>query len=205
MSGSSGNGMGATTRQNVTLSDIDGSRLGSQELTAADLAERFSLTPREVVRAAERGELPCTWWGTRPVFASADIEQWMEDQSYRPQSRVVVENIDPLQQPVPYQRADGRWSVRLICPDGRKRRFVSRGPREGYDEQYGSSRRAGLSMRTRYNVLTRDGHRCVYCGATPQDDRLQIDHKVPVSKGGSDDMENLVTACRTCNLGKADS
>jgi len=33
---------------------------------------------------------------------------------------------------------------------------------------------------------------------------LVIDHIVPVASGGSDDQENLATACEECNFGKSD-
>ncbi|WP_412067170.1 HNH endonuclease [Rubrivirga sp. IMCC43871] len=49
---------------------------------------------------------------------------------------------------------------------------------------------------TRRNVIRRDGHRCVYCGAT---ERLTIDHVRPKSRGGKDTWENLVAACTPCN------
>ena len=49
---------------------------------------------------------------------------------------------------------------------------------------------------TRRNVLRRDGHRCVYCGAT---ERLTLDHVLPKSRGGPDAWENLVAACTPCN------
>lgn len=34
---------------------------------------------------------------------------------------------------------------------------------------------------------------------------LHVDHVVPVSTGGSDDVGNLITSCSDCNLGKSDS
>lgn len=64
--------------------------------------------------------------------------------------------------------------------------------------------RAGMSTRRRWLVLERDGHRCRYCGATPEDKQLVVDHIVPVAAGGSDEMDNLATACVDCNAGKAD-
>jgi 5-methylcytosine-specific restriction endonuclease McrA len=51
-------------------------------------------------------------------------------------------------------------------------------------------------------VWERDGHACVYCGATKA---LSGDHIVPLSQGGSNALTNLATACRPCNLSKASS
>jgi hypothetical protein len=64
--------------------------------------------------------------------------------------------------------------------------------------------RKPLSKRTRFEVFKRDGFRCVYCGATPNDGPQHVDHVIPVAEGGTDDPANLVTACASCNLGKSD-
>lgn len=63
--------------------------------------------------------------------------------------------------------------------------------------------RRPLSPRTRFDVLTRDGHRCAYCGKTATAAELHVDHRISKKDGGSDEMDNLVTACRDCNLGKS--
>jgi len=57
---------------------------------------------------------------------------------------------------------------------------------------------------TRWQLLERDGFRCVYCGGTPIYNAvvLQADHIVPLSKGGSNKMSNVVTACSDCNYAK---
>lgn len=60
-----------------------------------------------------------------------------------------------------------------------------------------------VSKRLRFEVFRRDNHACRYCGATPPDAKLTIDHVVPESLGGSDDPSNLVTACAGCNGGKS--
>lgn len=57
----------------------------------------------------------------------------------------------------------------------------------------------------RYDVLKRDGFRCRVCGATVSDGaKLEVDHIIPVSKGGKSTMDNLQTLCERCNRGKRD-
>lgn len=61
-----------------------------------------------------------------------------------------------------------------------------------------------LGKGLRFEILTRDGFRCRYCGATAEVATLHIDHVLPRSMGGRDDRANLVTACADCNSGKSD-
>lgn len=61
-----------------------------------------------------------------------------------------------------------------------------------------------LSKRLRFEVLKRDGFRCRYCGASSLSVLLHVDHVIPRAEGGTDDPENLMTACAPCNLGKSD-
>ncbi len=57
---------------------------------------------------------------------------------------------------------------------------------------------------TRKNIFTRDGHRCMYCGAKKQGAELELEHVIPKSRGGKKSWENLVAACRKCNSRKND-
>jgi hypothetical protein len=66
-----------------------------------------------------------------------------------------------------------------------------------------AAKRKGVSPRTRFEVFKRDGFRCVYCGATPIESPLHVDHVKPVAEGGGNEPTNLVTACRACNGGKS--
>jgi hypothetical protein len=52
----------------------------------------------------------------------------------------------------------------------------------------------------RERIFYRDKYTCQYCGAV--NEPLQCDHVFPVSRGGSNDESNLVTACKPCNLSK---
>ena len=65
-------------------------------------------------------------------------------------------------------------------------------------------KRKQLSNKLRFEVFKRDGFKCQYCGAAAPDVKLHIDHVNPVSRGGSDNIKNLVTSCESCNLGKSD-
>ena len=53
-------------------------------------------------------------------------------------------------------------------------------------------------------LYARDRHVCAYCGSVFRDKDLSRDHVHPVSKGGKDVWENVVTACKSCNNRKAD-
>jgi len=63
------------------------------------------------------------------------------------------------------------------------------------------TKRKGISQKVRFEVFKRDGFSCQYCGKTANV-TLEIDHIMPISKGGTNDFENLITACYECNRGK---
>jgi 5-methylcytosine-specific restriction endonuclease McrA len=54
----------------------------------------------------------------------------------------------------------------------------------------------------RRNIFIRDHYTCQYCGRTPKEDDLTIDHIIPKSRGGRTVWENVVLACTTCNTAK---
>lgn len=65
-------------------------------------------------------------------------------------------------------------------------------------------KRKPITKTTRFEVFKRDSFTCQYCGRKAPDVLLVIDHIEPVSKGGTNDILNLITACRDCNSGKSD-
>lgn len=56
-----------------------------------------------------------------------------------------------------------------------------------------------IPSKVRAYIFERDEYSCNRCGAT---DRLAIDHIHPVSKGGTNDIENLQILCHACNSQK---
>ena len=66
-------------------------------------------------------------------------------------------------------------------------------------------RKTNIPRGLRHEVFKRDGYKCVECGASKDDGAtLHVDHKIPVSKGGTDELDNLQTLCSDCNLNKSD-
>lgn len=55
---------------------------------------------------------------------------------------------------------------------------------------------------TRRNIFHRDRNRCQYCGRIYPQRKLNLDHVVPVSRGGGSSWENVVCACIRCNTRK---
>lgn len=66
------------------------------------------------------------------------------------------------------------------------------------------ARRKSTGKRLRFSVFHRDHFTCQYCGAQPPDVVLVCDHIHPVAKGGESTIDNLITACESCNAGKSD-
>jgi hypothetical protein len=58
----------------------------------------------------------------------------------------------------------------------------------------------------RFKTFIKDNFSCRYCGRSPMEHKivLHCDHILPRSKGGEDTLDNLITACEDCNMGKLD-
>ena len=55
-------------------------------------------------------------------------------------------------------------------------------------------------IRLRFKVLMRDKFTCQYCGRKAPEVVLEVDHVFPQSKGGKDEMDNLVVLVGTVIL-----
>ncbi len=59
--------------------------------------------------------------------------------------------------------------------------------------------RVYISKVTKVLLYTKQKHKCMYCGNTFSEHYLHIDHKTPVSDGGSNKPANLQLLCGPCN------
>ena len=63
-------------------------------------------------------------------------------------------------------------------------------------------RRKSFSPELKKEIFKGQAGKCMYCGRKPGIDLMDIDHKNPMAKGGSDQNRNLQLICRTCNTRK---
>lgn len=64
--------------------------------------------------------------------------------------------------------------------------------------------RAKVSNKMRFSIYERDGHKCRKCGISDRYADLEIDHIIPIAKGGKSTYDNLQTLCHKCNVEKGD-
>lgn len=72
---------------------------------------------------------------------------------------------------------------------------------EGLEQDEGKKRER-IPEKVRMDAWRRDEGRCVECGSK---ERLEFDHLIPVSKGGSNTLRNIQLLCENCNRRKSDS
>ena len=70
---------------------------------------------------------------------------------------------------------------------------------------YTKTKKGLASPKRRYELLKKYDYTCQYCGREAPYVELEIDHIVPLSKGGTNKIENLIVSCWECNIGKSDS
>ncbi len=65
--------------------------------------------------------------------------------------------------------------------------------------------RGKVSNKIRFSIYKRDNYRCRYCGISDRFADLEIDHIIPIAKGGKSNYNNLQTLCKKCNMEKGSS
>ncbi|RKD32105.1 HNH endonuclease [Thermohalobacter berrensis] len=59
--------------------------------------------------------------------------------------------------------------------------------------------------RDKLYIYNRDNKECFFCGKKLKFKQITLDHLLPLSKGGTNDIFNLVTSCKKCNKIKGNS
>lgn len=88
--------------------------------------------------------------------------------------------------------------------DRKYRREYNRHSAAIYRRKHPEHVRARNKLRDRNAIkalLIEQGGHCGYCGITLHDD-AEIDHIIPLSRGGTSEPDNLIACCRRCNMQK---
>ncbi len=64
--------------------------------------------------------------------------------------------------------------------------------------------RGHLGFAKMMRIVRRDDYRCQHCQKKLQDNEVEFDHIIPVSKGGSSEEHNIRLTCFDCNRDKSD-
>lgn len=87
----------------------------------------------------------------------------------------------------------GRWCKG--CYFGQRRRAIQKRKKR----KYGTIQ--GIHTEEQWqDLLIKCKHRCFGCGLNTK--RLTRDHIIPISKGGNDNIENVLPLCKSCNSSK---
>ena len=70
------------------------------------------------------------------------------------------------------------------------------------DDDKPKRKRKPISQNIKDKVWRRDGGKCVECGSK---EKIEFDHIIPFSKGGTDTYRNLQILCEKCNRSKSDN
>ena len=139
-----------------------------------------------------------------PEMLIANLESVWRQLGYPPGKRQIATLGDKISES-PYKRHWG--SVHAACEalaafhEGK----ISR--EQLVEGNTGEPVRRTIPLKDRWAVLKRDNYRCAKCGASPSSDHkvvLEVDHIVPVARGGGNAISNLQTLCQSCNQGKKD-
>lgn len=71
------------------------------------------------------------------------------------------------------------------------------------ERRFTSEPRPAVDPEMKRTLLRESNGRCVYCGEFLTLETMRVDHRVPVSEGGSSHTLNLQALCQMCNAGKS--
>jgi hypothetical protein len=133
--------------------------------------------------------IPRAQQGHRPSVAASPRYQVVKDEIKRILIGVVAQLINPKW-----------WLYGLFEELGASKAFLQKFKGMGDIQIRTAILRSQLSQAKRFAILKRDNYTCRYCHRTGVP--LEVDHVIPLYKGGTNDDSNLVAACHECNHGK---
>jgi 5-methylcytosine-specific restriction endonuclease McrA len=177
---------GATTSGIAVVNDQKGQVVWAAELTHRGAAIRKALTGRRAVRHARRQRK--TRYCPKRCANRRRPSGWLTPSMF---SR--VQNL------LTWVSRLRRWCpVEAISQELAKFDTAAMQDPSVAGIHYQQGQLVGYEVRA--FLLNKWQHRCAYCQQPSS--RLQVEHLIPKSRGGSDRISNLVLACEPCNLAK---
>ena len=105
-------------------------------------------------------------------------------------------NIRTLQRQIK-KHSKGKVNFRKI-----RKLYLFMNPENLFKPPKTNEERNKLTLKLRWEVLLNYNFKCNICGRSGKETVLQVDHIIPISKGGKTEMENLQVLCKDCNYGK---
>lgn len=93
------------------------------------------------------------------------------------------------------RKAEGNAKLRSV------KRDIEKKIQERYETVISDDNRSPIPDDVKDSVWRRDGGKCVKCGSQ---EKIEYDHIIPVSKGGSNTARNIQILCEKCNREKSD-
>lgn len=87
-----------------------------------------------------------------------------------------------------------------VNEQSRKWARKNRSKRQAIQAVRRSADKTGASVSDCVAILALAEGQCTYCGEKA--DRLQLDHVIPIASGGTSQLQNLIPACKLCNVSK---
>ena len=172
---------------------------------------------KSVVEILQRDDLLKPDFNENSIELSGEVPEYMNGKSFKTYSNLCPEVN--LFDSFAFPQAKGTASISGEWEDSRKTEFkninfrhyseCSEFSKHHYEKlpikKTPTKRRIGISQKLRFEIFQRDKFTCQYCGKSKDDDnvKLELDHIIPVSAGGTDDYHNLTTSCKKCNQGKS--
>lgn len=108
----------------------------------------------------------------------------------------------PKEKPIDLQRFV-RGFIRDLITSTRNSQSKKSDDQPDQSPEKKTMRTRNITLSVRMDVLRRDSSQCVCCGRKPPEVELEVDHVIPFSKGGGNDLSNLQALCFDCNRGKS--
>lgn len=148
--------------------------------------------------------------------SGSDLRDWLTFGEWRDQNDIAYTTAEKLRAKrlVPMVRTDTRWLLRRADANALTQQLLNeetifttiwpRPPAPPVRPKVPKGTPRSITPRLRFLIFHRDQFTCCYCGRSAPNVVLEVDHIHPWSKGGTNDLSNLTTACYDCNRGKRD-